>query len=119
MARGKYEDANTLMEQLNLDYTNVPDDIRFIVNTYNSLLSDLNGMLTDLDRILTEAEALLAQNKPQEARPKLDQARELIEVLGRVSPRAILWARTQVTFGIYPMSRLAMWRKRNMSASSQ
>lgn len=78
LATGNYEDAKAIIKQIDLDKVNIPVDLKFTMQTYNGLLSDLAETLDSLDNVLDETELLLAQNKLEETQLKLIDAMELI-----------------------------------------
>ena len=79
LANGEYGNIDALIQQFNLDSADIPADIKFVMQTYNGLLSDLTAKLNNLDNLLNEAEKLINQNKFNEARPKLIGADGLIK----------------------------------------
>ncbi len=79
VAKGDYSEARALIQQLNLDYAHLPEEIRFIMARYNDLITELTQKLDRLDGTLDECEVLLSQNKLEDARPKLSQAKWLID----------------------------------------
>jgi len=79
LAEGEFTDMRALMETLDLDEADIPDNIRFVLETYNGLLGDLASALDRLEALIDEAEALLEQDRLDEARLKLSEAKILVD----------------------------------------
>ena len=79
LAGQRYQDVRTMIEQMELDKSNISDDIRFVMQRYNDLVSQLSDKLDKLDALLNEIEPLLNQGRLAEAHPKLADARGLVE----------------------------------------
>ena len=71
-----YADANKLIEQLRFVY--IPEDLRYIIQRYNNLTSELTETLERLDKLLSNASALIYQYRLQEAHEKLSEASILL-----------------------------------------
>ena len=71
ISEGNFADVDNLLAQL--DGANIPDDLRDIINLYNSLTSDVSAKLDSIDTLLDEAASLLSQNRLSEAQDKLDE----------------------------------------------
>jgi len=78
VADRQYPTALTLLEELNLDFVHLPEELIFIMNTYSALSTELTNTLDELHNTLDRCEWLLSQNKPDEALVELDGARRLI-----------------------------------------
>ena len=77
VAAREYIRADSLIQTL--DYANILEEYRDIVDRYNHLSSDLLWNLNDLDMSLSEVSSLLDQYLLDEAAVKLDEARVLLD----------------------------------------
>jgi hypothetical protein len=69
---GQYQDAQSMLEEL--EYAHIPDELRYLIDRYNSLSRQLFTTLDNLELLLDEASALLAHYHISEAKQKLDAA---------------------------------------------
>jgi len=79
LASGGYGSISELIKELDLDSNDIPADIRFIMQTYNNLLSDLTTNLSNLDTMLDEVELLLVQSEFDETSLKITDVDYLVE----------------------------------------
>jgi len=84
VAKGKYPEARTLIQQLKLDYAHLPEGIIFIMRRYNDLTSELTERLDSLDSMLDACEQLLSENRLDEASLKLSEASGLVGKAGEL-----------------------------------
>ena len=68
----QYQDAQSMLNQLK--YANIPDELRYTINSYNRLSSQLVTMLNNLEALLDEASTLFSDDQISEAKQKLDAA---------------------------------------------
>jgi DNA-binding ferritin-like protein len=71
-----YSDANRLIEQLKFAY--IPEDLKYIIQRYNNLTSELTETLEQIDEVLCNASALMYQYRLREAYEKLSEASILL-----------------------------------------
>jgi len=97
VAKGKYPEARTLIQQLKLDYAHLPEGIIFIMRRYNDLTSELTERLDSLDSMLDACEQLLSENRLDEASLKLSEASglagkagEFIENISRATEELVI-----------------------------
>jgi len=76
-AISQYQDAQTLLNEL--EYANIPDELRYLIDRYNSLSQRLFTTLDNLELLLDEASTLLAHYQISEAKQKLDAAEAAID----------------------------------------
>jgi len=82
LAEGKYSDTLSLMSQLDVDRSAVPDDVKIVMETYNGLLADFAAKLDSLDAALAEIEQLLEAGDLEEVRGKLTVAAGILDKVG-------------------------------------
>jgi len=68
----QYQDAQSMLKEL--DQANIPGEIRYIVDRYNTLSRELLTTLDNLESLLDEASILLSRNQISDAKEKLDEA---------------------------------------------
>jgi len=71
-AISEYQDAVSMLSEL--EYANIPDELRYIVNRYNTLCRELFNTLDKLELLLAEASSLLDNYYISDAEEKLDEA---------------------------------------------
>jgi len=72
----QYQDAQSLLEEL--EQANIPDEIRYIVDRYNTLSQQLLTTLNKVESLLHEIATLFLEDKISEAKEKLDTAEAVI-----------------------------------------
>lgn len=72
VASSQYQDAQSLLKEL--EQANIPDELQYIANRYNTLSQQLLTTLDRLESLLDEASILLSRNQISDAREKLDGA---------------------------------------------
>ena len=72
----QYQDAKSLLDEL--EYANIPDELRYIIDRFNSLSRQLFTTLDNLELLLDEASTLLAEYHISEAKQRLDDAETTI-----------------------------------------
>jgi len=82
LAEGKFTDMRSLMAELDVDRADLPDDIRYVMETYNGLLDDLATSLDRLERLIPEAELLIDEGRLVEARRVVNEAKVLVDEAG-------------------------------------
>ena len=75
-AIGQYQDAKSLLDEL--EYADIPDELRYIIDRFNSLSRQLFTTLDNLELLLDEASTLLAEYHISEAKQRLDDAETTI-----------------------------------------
>ncbi len=75
-AIGQYQDAQSLLNEL--EYANIPDELRYLINRYSTLSRQLLTTLDNLELLLDEVSTLLAEYQVNEARQRLDDAEATI-----------------------------------------
>jgi hypothetical protein len=73
---GHYQDAQSMLKEL--AYAHIPDELRYIIDRYNSLSRQLITILDNLELLLDEASTLLADYQISAAKQKLDAAEAAI-----------------------------------------
>jgi hypothetical protein len=73
---GQYQDAQSMLKEL--AYAHIPDELRYIIDRYNSLSRQLITILDNLELLLYEASTLLADYQISAAKQKLDAAEAAI-----------------------------------------
>ena len=68
----QYQDAQSILNELK--HANIPDELRYVIDRYNTLSQQLVTSLDNLDSLLDEASTLLSQNQVSDAEQKLDDA---------------------------------------------
>ena len=68
----QYQDAQSILNEL--EHANIPDELRYVIDRYNTLSQQLVTSLDNLDFLLDEASTLLSQNQVSGAEQKLDDA---------------------------------------------
>ena len=68
----QYQDAQSMLNEL--EYANIPDEARYIIDRYNTLSQQLVTTMNEVESLLNEAAILLAQYQVSEAKQKLDDA---------------------------------------------
>lgn len=68
----QYQDAQGLLNELG--EANIPDELRYIIDRYNTLSQQLFTSLINLDSLLDEASSLVARNQIDDAQKRLDSA---------------------------------------------
>lgn len=69
---GQYQNAQSLLKEL--EQANIPAELRYIIDRYNTLSRQLLTTLDNLEFRLDEASTLLSHNQISDARKKLDDA---------------------------------------------
>ncbi len=72
----QYQDAQSMLKEL--EQANIPDEIRYIVDRYNTLAQQLLTTLNKVESLLHEIATLFLENKITEAKEKLDTAEATI-----------------------------------------
>lgn len=72
----QYQDAKSLLDEL--EYANIPDELRYTIDRFNSLSRQLFTTLDNLELLLDEASTLLAEYHISEAKQRLDDAETTI-----------------------------------------
>ncbi len=75
-AISQYQDARDLLEKL--EQANIPDDLRYIIDRYNTLIRQLFTSLDNLESTLDEISILIADNQISQAEIMIDEAKETI-----------------------------------------
>ena len=75
-ALSQYQDAQSMLKEL--ERTNIPDELRYIIERYNTLSHQLLTTLNNAEYLLDEASTLFSNNQPGEANEKLDSAEATI-----------------------------------------
>ena len=75
-AISQYQDAQSMLKEL--EYANIPGEIRYIVNRYTALSQQLLTTLNKVESLLHEIATLFLDNQISEAKPKLDVAEAAI-----------------------------------------
>ena len=73
----QYQDAQSLLNEL--EYANIPDKPRYIIDRYNSLSQQLLTTMNNVESLLDEASTLFSGNQVSEAKQKLDAAKVAID----------------------------------------
>lgn len=72
IATRQYQDAQSVLNEL--EQANIPDELRYIIDRYNTLTQELLTTLDNLESLLDEASILLSCNQISDAKEKLDEA---------------------------------------------
>jgi len=72
----QYQDAQSLLNEL--EYANIPDELRYIIDSYTSLSSQLLTTLNNLESLLDEASTLFSSGQVSDAKQKLNEAESTI-----------------------------------------
>ena len=72
----QYQDAQSLLKEL--EQANIPDEIRYIVDRYNTLSQQLFATLNKVESLLHEIATLFLEDKISEAKEKLDTTEAVI-----------------------------------------
>ncbi len=75
-AIGQDQDAQSMLDEL--EYANIPDELRYLIDRYSLLSRQLITTLDSLEAILDEASTLLSRYQISEAKQKLDDAEATI-----------------------------------------
>jgi len=67
-----YREANKILEEINA--TDIPEDMRYVIDHYYSLCQQLFTTMENLDSHLDEAAELLSRNRPDEAKQEITGA---------------------------------------------
>lgn len=76
VAERQYQDAESLLNDL--EDVNIPDELQYIIDRYNTLTQELLTTLENQEFLLDEASTLLAEYQVGEAKQKLDDAEAAI-----------------------------------------
>jgi len=76
-ATSQYQDAQSLLNEL--EYANIPDELQYLIDRYNTLTQQLLTTLDNLEPLLDEASTLVAEYQVSEAKQKLDAAKVAID----------------------------------------
>jgi len=68
----QYQDAQSMLNEL--EYANIPDEIKYLIDRYNTISGELFTTLENLESLLGEISTLLSSYQVNEAREKLDVA---------------------------------------------
>jgi hypothetical protein len=71
-AISQYQDAQNRLNEL--EYVNMPDELRYIIDRYNSLSQQLLTTMNNLESLLDEASTLFARDQTSDAKQKLNEA---------------------------------------------
>ncbi len=71
-AISQYQDVQSLLD--GLEYANIPDELRYPIDRYNSLCQQLLTTMNNVESLLDEASTLFCGNQVSEARQKFDAA---------------------------------------------
>ncbi len=72
-AVSQYQDAQSMLNEL--EYANIPDELRYIIDRFNTLSRQLFTTLDNLELLLDEASASLSHYQISDAKQKLDAAK--------------------------------------------
>ena len=72
VANQQYQDAQSRLTET--EYANIPDELRYIINRYNTLSRQLLTTLDNLESLLDEASTSLAHYEISDAKQRLDEA---------------------------------------------
>ena len=75
-AISQYRGAQSMLDEL--EYANIPDELRYLIDRYNSLSRQLFATMDNQESLLDEAPTLLAEYQVSEAKQKLDEAEATI-----------------------------------------
>ena len=70
-AASQYQDAQSRLNEL--EYANIPDRLRYLIDRYSTLCRQLFTALDELEPLFTEVETLLARYQLNEAKQKLEE----------------------------------------------
>lgn len=71
-AISQYQNAQSLLGEL--EYANIPDEPRYLIDRYNSLCQQLLTTMNNVESLLDEASTLFSGNQVSKAKQKLDDA---------------------------------------------
>ena len=71
-AISQYHDAQSMLDEL--EYANIPDELRYLIDRYSTLSRQLFTTLDNLELLLDEVSTLLAESQISEAKQRLDDA---------------------------------------------
>ena len=68
----QYKDSQSMLNEL--EHADIPDELRYLLNRYNTLSLQLLTTLDNLESLLDDASNLLAHNQVSDAKQKLNEA---------------------------------------------
>jgi len=72
----QYQDATSLLKEL--EHVNIPTEIKYVINRYNTLATQLITSLNNIESLLDQASTLSIHYQHRDARQKLDAAQTAI-----------------------------------------
>jgi len=72
VATRQYQDAQTVLKEV--ESARIPDELRYMFDSYNRLSGQLVTALNDLETLLDEASTLFARQRENDARQRLNEA---------------------------------------------